>query len=143
MARSLSSFLFGSRDTTSLPVELALLAARLYAGLAMALAHGVGKLPPSGRFVEGVAALGFPAPLAFAWAAALAESAGGILLAIGLLTRPAALAIAVTMAVAGFLQHAADPFRVKELAFFFLVTALVFAARGGGRFSVDRLVGAR
>jgi putative oxidoreductase len=143
MARPLSSFLFASRDVAPLPVELALLAARLYAGLALALAHGIGKLPPSPPFVEAVGALGFPAPLAFAWAAALAEAAGGILLALGLLTRPAAIAIAINMAVAGFLRHAADPFRAKELALFFLVTALVFAARGGGRFSVDRLVGGR
>jgi putative oxidoreductase len=140
MPSSLGAFLFGTRDRSSLPVELSLLAARVYAGLALSLAHGFGKIPPSAQFADGVGAMGFPAPLAFAWAAALAEAGGGLLLAIGLLTRPAALSVAVTMAVAGFVRHAADPFRVKEPAFLFLVVALVFAARGGGRFSVDRLL---
>jgi putative oxidoreductase len=141
MSRPLGAFLFGTRDTSPLPVELALLALRVFAGLSMALAHGFGKLPPPEKLVGGVAALGFPVPVAFAWAAALAEAVGGVLLAAGFLTRPAALSIAITMAVAGFAVHAADPFRVKELALLFLVTALVFAARGGGRFSLDRLVG--
>lgn len=140
MARALSSFLFAGRESASLPVELALLALRAYAGLALALAHGLGKLPPSGQFVEAVARLGFPAPLAFAWMSGLAETVGGLLLALGLLTRPAALAVAFNMAVAGVLAHAADPFRAKELAFLFLAAALVFAARGGGRFAADRLV---
>jgi putative oxidoreductase len=31
---------------------------RLFAGLSLAFAHGIGKLPPSQRFVEGVGRMG-------------------------------------------------------------------------------------
>ena len=102
--------------------------------------HGYPKLF-SGRmdkFAEGVAALGFPFPVAFAWAAALSEFLGGIFVAIGLKTRIAAMFIFVTMAVAAFLRHAADPFKVKELALAYLTAAAAIAIMGAGKFSLDR-----
>lgn len=117
---------------------------RIFPALAMALSHGLRKLPPSDAFVANVEGWGFPAPLLFAWAAALSEVVGGFLLAAGLLTRVAALLIAVTMGVAAFVAHGADPFRDKESALVYLVVMLFFVARGGGRWSVDRwLSGAR
>ena len=143
MPRALRAALFGASPPGPLASEVLLLVARVFAGLALALAHGLGKIPPSGRFVSGVAAMGFPAPNLFAWLAALAELAGGLLLAAGLLTRPAALAIAINMAVAAFVAHAADPFRTREPALLFLALALVFVARGAGRFALDRLVARR
>lgn len=117
--------------------DLALLVLRLFTGLVLALAHGAGKMPPSERFVSGVEALGFPAPLLFAWAAGLSEFAGGFLLAAGLFTRPAALMILITMLVAAFRRHAADPFADKEKAFLYAAIALVFLIAGGGRLALD------
>lgn len=139
MAQRFLSSLLTTRDSPPLHVELALLVARVFAGLALALGHGLGKMPPAERFVDAVAGLGFPAPALFAWAAALSELAGGLLLAVGLLVRPAALFVATTMAVAAFGAHAADPFARREMSLLFLVLALIFLARGGGRFSLDRL----
>jgi uncharacterized membrane protein YphA (DoxX/SURF4 family) len=57
--------------------DLALVLLRL-AGLYLAVGHGWGKVVAlasgeGGRFIEGVAELGFPAPGLFAWAAALDE----------------------------------------------------------------------
>lgn len=124
--------------------EIALTGLRVFVGLAMALAHGWGKMPPSEMLIENIAGMGFPAPEFFSWCAALAEVAGGLLLAVGLLTRPAAAFMAITMLVAGLVVHAADPFRVKELAFLYLVISLFFMVRGAGRYSLDRLLhGAR
>lgn len=117
--------------------DLGFLAARLVFGLVLAFAHGVNKIPPSDRFVDVVGSLGFPLPAFFAWAAALAEFAGGILLAVGLLTRPAALMIVVTMLVAAFGRHAADPFTDKELALLYGAAAFLFALAGSGRFAAD------
>lgn len=125
---------------SSLGRELSMTALRVYVGLAMAFGHGWGKVPPGDGFVEGVTGLGFPMPYVFAWAAAFSEFAGGLLLAIGLFTRPAATLVACTMFVAGVVFHAADPFNRKELAFLYLVIALVFMFRGAGRFSVDRFI---
>jgi putative oxidoreductase len=135
-----TSFVFGSARIDSLIGNLGLALLRAFAGLSLSLSHGLMKLPPSDGFVAGVAALEFPAPIVFAWLAALTETLGGLLLAAGLGTRVVALAIAGNMSVAGFLRHASDPYQAKELAFLFLAVALAFAALGGGRFAVDRSV---
>ena len=132
----LRSLLIGSGDT-SRATDIGLLILRLGVGVTMALGHGLGKLPPSDGFVAATGELGFPAPGLFAWLAALAEFGGGLLLAFGLLTRPAALAVAFTMAVAFFGQHGADPFAERELAFVYGIAALALLASGAGRFSFD------
>lgn len=106
----------------------------------MALAHGLGKLPPQEKFIVGLGEMGFPAPVFFAWCAGLAEFLGGLFLALGLLTRPSAFFLGVTMFVAGFIRHGADPYRQKELAFFYLVVAIFFFLQGGGKWSLDRMI---
>lgn len=118
--------------------SLALL--RVFIGLTMAFSHGLGKMPPPEQLIGGVEAMGFPMPVFFAWAAALAEFAGGILLAIGLLTRPAAAFVMITMATAFFIVHAADPFQNKEMALLYLLTSLFFVIHGAGRWSVDHFI---
>jgi putative oxidoreductase len=140
MKNRLYPILFGGDGGGSRVADAGLLLVRLFAGLALAFAHGAGKMPPSERFAAGVAELGFPAPEVFAWAAGLSEFLGGLLLAIGLLTRPAALAIAFTMGVAAFGRHAADPFADKEKALLFLAVALMFLLVGSGRYGLDRLI---
>lgn len=114
-----------------------LLVLRVFAGVSLALAHGLGKLPPSARFVAGVGEMGFPFPLLFAWAAALSEFGGGLLLAAGLLSRPAALFIAITMGVAAFVRQAGDPFVERELALLYGAVAVTLLLTGAGRYSVD------
>ena len=56
---------------------------------------------------------------------------------IGLATRVAAVNVAITMAVAGFVVHAHDPWPKPELAIVYLVPFLAIALLGGGRFSID------
>jgi putative oxidoreductase len=119
--------------------EIGLALLRIAAGAGLALGHGINKVPVDDRFVMSVENLGFPMPVVFAWAAALAELVGGALLAFGFLTRPAALSIAFTMGVAFFLQHAADPFKVKELAFLYGMVAIAFVFVGSGRLGLDQL----
>ena len=140
---TLRNLLFGGAGGGTSLADAGLLVLRVFAGLAMAFAHGLGKLPPSERFVDGVAEIGFPAALVFAWAAGLAEFLGGILLAFGLATRPAALFIAITMAVAAFGRHADDPFVMQELALLYLVVAIGFMLAGGGGYSADALIRGR
>jgi putative oxidoreductase len=80
-------------------------------GLYLALGHGLGKVAAlaAGQdgFVNGVERLGFPQPLLFAWAAAVAELLGGTFVALGLFTRASAGLAAITMFVAAFLRHRA------------------------------------
>lgn len=133
----LRRILFGGEDNSSATADLGLLLLRIFAGLALALAHGVGKLPPSEPFLAGVAEMGFPLPVLFGWAAALAEFAGGILIAFGLLTRPAALFVAITMAVAAFIRQAGEPFGERELALLYGAIAVTLLLTGAGRYSID------
>lgn len=120
--------------------DLGLLLLRVIAGLALALAHGMGKVPPSERFIGRVAEMGLPGPELFAWLAATAEFGGGILLALGLLTRPAALLICGTMLVVALLAHAGDPFGDREKAVLFGAIALLYLLAGAGRYSLDALI---
>ena len=138
MARR-GAFLFGGTNNAA-ATDAGLLILRAFAGISLALAHGYGKLPPSDGFIQGVGELGYPMPIIFAWAAALAEFAGGLLLALGLFTRPAAVLIAITMATAGFLAHAEDPFGVKEMAFLYLAIAVLYVLAGAGQYSIDALL---
>jgi putative oxidoreductase len=119
----------------------ALLVARLMFGCLMAFTHGLGKLPPPEMMVEGLGSMGLPLPGLMAWAAALAEFAGGLLIAVGLLTRPAALLWVITMLVAAFVAHAADPIAKKEMALLYLGFGILLMGTGAGRFSVDYFLG--
>jgi putative oxidoreductase len=142
MARSARNLLFGTHTTG--PVgDLGLLVLRLFAGLALALAHGINKLPPSERFVGRVAGFGFPAPEVFAWLSGFAEFGCGILVAIGLLTRPAATIIVGNMVVVVLFAHAGDPFGRRELPLLFGFVFLMFVLVGAGRYSVDALIRGR
>ena len=143
MALSLKQLVFGGGGGGTAGADLGLLGLRAFAGLAMAFGHGLGKLPPSEGFIGATEGLGFPAPALFAWAAGLSEFVGGLLLALGLATRPAALAVAVTMLVAAFGAHGGDPFGDKEMALLYFAISACFVLTGAGRYSVDRLIAGR
>lgn len=117
--------------------NIGILVLRLGVGLTMAIAHGMGKVPPSEQLIQGVTGLGFPLPLLFAWSAGLTELIGGFCIAIGLATRLSSLLMVITMAVAFFLAHGNDPFQVKELSFVYLFCSLAILMMGPGKWSVD------
>ena len=120
-----------------------LLLLRVFSGVAMAFAHGINKIPPSAGFIEVTGKLGFPFPAFFAWSAGITEFFGGILLALGLLTRPSALFLSITMFVAFFMRHAGDPFSQKEKAFLFLILFIFFLIAGSSRPSLDNTIRSR
>lgn len=134
----MKTLLFGGARLDSAVGDIGLLILRVFAGVSLALAHGLGKLPPSEGFMKGVQELGFPAEAA--WLSGFAETVGGFALAAGFLTRPAALLIAINLSVAGFLRHAPDPYQRKELPFLFLMVAVMCLLVGAGRYSIDRLL---
>jgi putative oxidoreductase len=143
-------------------LDVALLVLRS-SGLGLAVFHGwpklAGLVSGQSRFVQGVAEMGFPLPAAFAWAAALAETLGGILVFLGLGTRIAAAFCAVTMLVAAFGRHKAwQLFLGKvglasvtdeqarawgnpELALVYFACFLALALAGGGGLAVEAMRG--
>lgn len=134
---NIRDFLVGGAGAGSKLADAGLALLRIFAGLAMAFAHGINKVPPSEGFTGLVESLGFPAPGLFAWLAGISEFFGGLLMAAGLLTRPAALMVLGTMFVAAFISHAGDPFGEREMALLFMFSALFFTMAGGGRYSID------
>jgi len=78
-------------------------------------------------------------------AVGLVEVVGGVLIAIGFLTRPAALAATATTATAALYFHLQYGFYVEgggvEFSALWAVVLLFIAMRGGGAWSLDRLIG--
>ncbi len=112
---------------------------------AVLVPHGVQKLihlPPG---TGGIVSHGLPFPELLAWLTVLTESFGALFLAIGLLTRFAAAAIWIEMAVIiVFYQWQFGYFWTQKgvefaLLWLLLCTAIFF--RGGGRYSVDHYLG--
>jgi len=126
-------------------IDYSILFFRVGVGTLLATAHGWSKVSGDlAPFIERVGAMGFPAPGFFAWAAALSEFVGGLLLALGLGTRLSTVMIAITLAVAAFIQHADDPFGKKELALLYILAVAIIFLIGPGRFSLDhRLFGGK
>ncbi|REL35017.1 DoxX family protein [Thalassotalea euphylliae] len=125
---------------------------RLIAGIIFA-AHGAQKLfawfggyglDGTGQWMESI---GLAPGYLMALMAGSAEFFGGLLLIVGLLTRPAALALAFTMVVAIFSVHFQNGLFMSNNGYEFglsllaISVALVF--QGGGRFALDNLVANR
>ena len=116
---------------------------RLTAGLLLAQ-HGAQKL--LGTFGGFGGTAGATAPLMSQMGlAGVLELVGGLLLAIGLFTRPVAFVLSGLMAVAYFMAHqpqGAFPIgNGGELAALYAFVFLAFAATGAGPWSVDGLRG--
>ncbi|MGE0651952.1 MAG: DoxX family protein [Alphaproteobacteria bacterium] len=132
------------------PLEpLAWPAIRVITGLNL-IPHGAQKLFGAfgGSGLEATAAgfekMGYTPGAFWATMVACTEVFGGILIAIGLLTRPAAVAATIFLATA-VTFHMGNGFFVGkggyEYALMWAVLAAAIAVRGGGRFSVDRAIG--
>ena len=133
----IKELLFGGSGTGSKWGDLALLLARANAGFLMLWLHGKSNLPPSRQMILGLVNLGFPAPVIFAWLAALSQVVGAACLIVGLATRLSATFLSIVMGVAAFLVFRSEALRTKELALVYLGMFLLLAFTGAGRFSVD------
>jgi putative oxidoreductase len=136
----MQQWILGRTGPKPADVDAGLAVVRVVAGLALAWLHGIGKIPPPDWLVGRAADMGFPAPIVFAWLAAIAEFVGGILLALGLLTRPAALLLIGHFLVVVFLAHAGDPVADRELAALFGAIGVMYLLTGPGRYSLDALI---
>lgn len=131
------------RAATAAPLVL-----RLALGVVMT-AHGIGKLQDGpaqawGGFFD---TLGIPAPAAAAWLVTVVELVGGLLLLVGLLTRVAALLLAIDMLGAILLVSMDLGVRTTgegpgaDLNIGLLGCALALVLTGPGRLSLDAALG--
>ncbi|PIP96342.1 MAG: transmembrane DoxX protein [Bdellovibrio sp. CG12_big_fil_rev_8_21_14_0_65_39_13] len=120
--------------------NLGLLLLRLVSGLTMLMSHGWPKLMDftvkKDVFPD---PLGISSPVSLALAV-FAEVVCSLLLAAGFFTRWVAIPLVITMAVAFFIVHSADPFGNKELAWVYIAMFGTLALTGPGGWSVDALL---
>ncbi|QUM80239.1 DoxX family protein [Moritella sp. 5] len=122
---------------------------RLVAGIIFT-AHGAQKLfawfggyglEGTGQWMESI---GLAPGYLMAMMAGSAEFFGGLLLILGLLTRPTALVLSLTMIVAIFSTHIDNGLFVSnsgyEFALALFAISLSIMLQGGGKLSIDRLI---
>ena len=137
--------LYGSLSGLSYPMI------RFFTGLIL-MPHGAQKLFGwfGGYGLEGTAGffeqnLGLGPGIFWATLVGATEFFGGLFLAIGFLTRPAAVGIAILMAYAAFMVHLPSGFFWNkggyEYPLLWGLIALALAFRGGGEMSLDRKIG--
>lgn len=102
----------------------------------MLVQHGIPKLDKLND------PAGFPDPLGIGSLPSLilcliGEFLAPILLILGLKTKLAAIPAAITMAVAAFVVHGADPLARKEMALLYLIAFVVIFLAGPGSVSID------
>lgn len=119
---------------------------RIGIGFAFIFVHGWGKIFGGtelwGKLGASMANLGITfAPVFWGFMAAISEFGGGILILLGLFTRPASAFMAFTMLVA-FIQHSSklDPWNrtIYPMEMFAVFMALLFI--GAGKYSIDALI---
>lgn len=117
--------------------DLGLLVLRVGLAFGLAYGHGYGKLL---RLIDGGGS--FPDPIGLGSGpshllAVLAEFVCPLAVAVGFLTRLAAVPTIILFSVAFFVVHGGDPFLDKEKAFLYLIGYVVVLLTGPGRMSVD------
>lgn len=142
----------GTLLTHSTPemTAIGLLILRVAIGICFVV-HGLGKLGVVGPgnlqgFTAWLKDLGVPFPALQARMAMLTELVGGSFLAVGLLSRPAALFLLGTMLVAGLIGHKGGGYLItndppgNEYTINLAAIMIMFLLLGPGRYSLDALL---
>jgi putative oxidoreductase len=109
--------------------------------------HGWGKVTGAGAAGIGafMAKNGLEPGLAFAYAAMFLETVGAICIIIGLFTRFFAAALAIELGIAFLAVHLSHGFAAGKGGFEYVlllgIVMFAIAIRGGGPYSVDRMIG--
>ncbi|MEO1428684.1 MAG: DoxX family protein [Cyanobacteria bacterium J06633_8] len=109
----------------------------------MMIHNGLDKLGNIESFAEAyVKVIGLPFPIFFSYVAAFTELIGAPLLVLGLLTRPAAVGLFLTMCVAMYHHVLVAGFNIPylELSAIYAACFLFFTINGAGLFSTDALI---
>ncbi|CAZ98629.1 MULTISPECIES: DoxX family protein [Zobellia] len=107
------------------------------AASSMMAVHGYGKLQMLINGADFADPIGIGSTPSL-FLAVLAELVCPVLIIFGFKTRWAAIPTAITMAVAAFIAHGADPFQKKEMALVYLTIFVTIMLVGPGKYSVDK-----
>lgn len=136
--------------TNPVLLDVAILVGRIAIGVCFVI-HALGKLGIVGSgTLDGFAAwlgdLGMPMPQVQAHIAMGSELGGGILLILGLATRPACVLLIITMLVAGIVGHRGAGYLITndppgaEYTINLAVVCLIFLLIGPGSISLDAVL---
>lgn len=129
-----------SRSASS--VDLALLIARVGIG-ALMLVHGISKIPMLDQSpIQFYDFMGVGDELSL-YLALFAEIGCSIFVILGCATRLVVIPLIITMLVAVFVIHAADPFVKQEMGLHYLLIYVMLFLTGAGRYSIDYLISKR
>lgn|SRR5690606_30490706 len=129
-----------SRSASS--VDLALLIARVGIG-ALMLVHGISKIPMLDQSpIQFYDFMGVGGELSL-YLALFAEIGCSIFVILGCATRLVVIPLIITMLVAVFVIHAADPFVKQEMGLHYLLIYVMLLLTGAGRYSIDYLISKR
>jgi putative oxidoreductase len=127
--------------------DIADTAVRVIVGIILFM-HGWGKVKAGAAGVAAfMAKSGLEPGLAFAYAAILLETIGALCIIFGLFTRFFAAAIAIEMLIAVIAVHWSHGFYYNahnggyEYALLIGIVMFAIAIRGGGPYSIDRMIG--
>ena len=126
--------------------DFGLLLLRVLFGLYLAFGHGLGKITGGPEQWAGLGGtmeifgLGF-APTFWGFMAAIAEFVCALLVAVGFLTRPAALLVVLNMSVAATAHITGVIDGGPEMALLYGIAFLSLVFVGPGKYSVDEIAG--
>ncbi len=145
MNHKIKAFFLGGNQQNSISQNSGLLLLRFFVGLALCTVFEKflpknGIWGPQEWFIQDTANMGFPFPTFFAWVAVLSEFFGGILLMLGLFTRPAALLNVIVTFTATFIYHKGDIGGAGLLSFYFMIMCICILLFGPGKFSLDYFI---
>ncbi len=146
MKKIFRSFLFGTKLPHDRLLNFGWLLFRVHIGLSMAIHAGWPKITGASApdwFIKQVGEIGFTFPSAEFWAIAATwgEFIGGLMIAIGFLTRFAALQLAFQFFVISFIWYnEPEPLTGMYFQQLLMWCYLLIVVTGGGWYSVDRLI---
>lgn len=145
MKNKIKAFIWDGNQQNFISQNIGFLLLRFFVGLALCTVFEKffpknGIWGPQEWFIQDTANMGFPFPTFFAWVAVLSEFFGGILLMLGLFTRPAALLNVFVTFTATFVYHSGDIGGSGLTSFFFMIMCICILLFGPGKFSLDYFI---
>lgn len=131
-----------SVNRSSEHVDIAILLARISIAILM-LTHGISKIALFNETpVQFMDFMGLGTEMSLTLAI-FAEMGCSVLILLGLGTRVAVIPLIITMLVAVFIVHGADPFAKQEMGLHYLLVYIMLLLTGSGKYSLDSLVTAK